>query len=418
MGLFSLNNQQVAKKVSQVVYKNLAQDLLHKDGFGLTDRFIKPTDMNASMIDIYVPVPLAGRFRMRGDGPNGKWTNTKNLVDATTGQRRHVLSKRFTIDLLKCYDENIAISEDEIEMTGGANLDESFETICRRQIEQDIAVNINGYTFATQIYQYFVDSFSATPTATQIANHAILFTYSQADLTGALRSFKLANALVSKGDRTIYAGYFPADERQAFIWNSTFLVYMSLPATSHASDIATKMVAGGGLNPFTNEKRTVADFEAGYVGWSDGMPLYQAQQQVLDATWYYMGLDATVTADAAVIALLEMIACFICPANATIRGLKPTSFKTVDDPDTQGVIVQPKVRMGVRCVSGRALKFIFTDDGSASFNTVANAITSIAAIRAGILNKLVLPNMSFDNDNKVQTASTLAATAQGVQTLS
>jgi hypothetical protein len=143
MALFNLNNQQVAKKVSGVVFKNLAQDLLHKDGFGLTDKFVKSTDMNASMIDIYVPVPLAGRFRMRGNGTNGKWTNTNNQVGAD-GQRRHILSKRFTIDLLKTYDENIAISEDEIEMTGGANIDESFETICKKQIEQDIAVNING----------------------------------------------------------------------------------------------------------------------------------------------------------------------------------------------------------------------------------------------------------------------------------
>lgn len=416
MGLFSLNNQQVAKKVSSVVFKNLAQDLLHKDGFGLTDRFIKPTDMAASMIDIYVPVPLAGRFRMRGNGTNGLWANTKNLVDPTTGQRRHVLSKRFTIDLLKTYDENIAISEDEIEMTGGADLNESFETICRRQIEQDIAVNINGYTFATQIYQYFVDSYSAAPTSAQVNAAATLFTPSPTQLTVALMQYKLANALVSKGDRTIYAGYFPADERQAFILNSTFLVHLTLPATNHASDIAAKMVGQGGLNPFTNEKRTVADFESGYVGWSDGIPLYQATQQVLDATWWYMGLDPT--ADAATIALLEYMACMICPANATVRGLRPTSFKTVDNPDTQGVIVQPKVRMGVRCVSGKALKVVFYDDGSGAFNTVANAIISITAIRAGILNKLVLPNMSFDYDNLVQAASTLTATAQGQQTLS
>jgi hypothetical protein len=113
-----------------------------------------------------------------------------------------------------------------------------------------------------------------------------------------------------------------------------------------------------------------------------------------------MGLDAVT--DAATIALIENLAVLIAPANATVRGLKPTSFKTVDDPDTQGVIVQPKVRMGVRCVSGRALKAVFLDGGTA-FDTLAHAKTSITAIRAGILGKLVLPNMSYDNDPAVGT---------------
>jgi hypothetical protein len=145
------------------------------------------------------------------------------------------------------------------------------------------------------------------------------------------------------------------------------------------------------------------------------MPLYEVLQQIHDATWYYMGLDST--NDAATIALLENLAVLIAPANATVRGLKPTSFKTVDDPDTQGVIVQPKVRMGVRCVSGKALKAVFLSGGTA-FDTAAHAVTSITAIRSGILGKLVLPNMSYDNDNAVAAVSTLTTDAAGKQTLS
>jgi hypothetical protein len=95
--------------------------------------------------------------------------------------------------------------------------------------------------------------------------------------------------------------------------------------------------------------------------------------------------------------------------------LKPTSFKTVDDPDTQGVIIQPKVRMGVRCVSGKALKAVFLDNGTGAFDTVANAITSLTAIRAGILGKLMLPNMSYDNDNAVGTDNYVQAYANGSQ---
>ena len=113
MSLFNLSNQQVARKVSKTVYKNLYQDIIHKDGFGITDRFVTPEQTNAAIIDIYVPIPINSRFRMRGAETNGLWTNKENLPNAETGQRKHVLSKRFSIDILKRYDTNIAISEDE-----------------------------------------------------------------------------------------------------------------------------------------------------------------------------------------------------------------------------------------------------------------------------------------------------------------
>jgi len=34
------------------------------------------------MIDVFVPIPLDGRFRMIGGQSNGGWTNSKNMPDA------------------------------------------------------------------------------------------------------------------------------------------------------------------------------------------------------------------------------------------------------------------------------------------------------------------------------------------------
>lgn len=411
MGLFNLSNQQVARLVSKTVYKNLYQDILHKDGFGITDRFVTPEQTNAAIVDIYVPIPINNRFRMRGAETNGAWANQNNLPDAN-GQRKHVLSKRFSIDILKRYDSNIAVSEDEIEGTGAANLNESFEQICRNQIEQDIAININGYTFASQLYSFFMDSFSATPTAAEVAAAIEVYAYDSTNRTAAIRAFKLSNAKVSKGDSSLYAGYYPADARQAFLFNTTYLVDLTDTCALSASDVATRMLAGGGMNAFTNEKKTVADFEKGYVGWLDGIALYNALQQVHDAAWYYMGLNPTT--DAATIALLEQLCCLIAPANATIRGLKPTSFKTVDDTDVQGVIIQPKVNMGVRCLSGNSLKCVFSGAG---FTNATTALASVTAIRTAIANKFVLPNLSYDLDPLAAHDSTLTTTAQGKQAL-
>ncbi len=408
--LFNLSNQQVARKVSHTVYKNLYQDIIHKDGYGCTDRFVRPEQTNAAMVDVYVPVPIGNRFRMRGAETNGLWANKDNLPDSTTGQRKHVLSKRFSIDILKRYDSNIAISEDEIEGTSGAQMDESFEQICKKQIEQDIAININGYTFASQLYSFFMDSFSETATAAEVKKAIEIYTYDTTNKTAAVRAFKLSNAKVSKGDSKLYAGYYPAAERQAFIFDPTFLVDLTETCALSASDVATKMLAGGGMNAFTNEKKTVADFEKGAVGWLDGMPLYEALQQVKDATYYYLGLDATT--NAVIISYLEQLSCLIAPANATIRALKPTSFKTVDDPDVQGVIIQPKVNMGVRCLSGNSLKCVFSGE---NFKDAATALTSIKAIRTALKGKFVLPNLSFDLDPMTNGASTLLTQADGSQ---
>lgn len=407
MGLFNVSNQQIARLVSNTVYKNLYQDIIHKDGFGITDKFVRPDQTNAAIVDIYVPIPINNRFRMRGAETNGAWANKDNLPDAN-GQRKHVLSKRFSIDVLKRYDTNIAVSEDEVEGAAVSTLDESFEQICRDQIEQDIAININGYTFASQLYSFFMDSFSDTPTAAEVANALETYVYDADNRTAAIRAFKLANAKVSKGDSKLYAGYYPADSRQAFLFNTMFLVDLTDACALSASDVATRMLAGGGMNAFTNEKKTVADFEKGYVGWLDGIALYTVLQQVQDATWYYLGLDPTT--DAAAIGLLEQLSCLIAPANATIRGLKPTSFKTVDDPDVQGVIIQPKVNMGVRCLSGNSLKAVFSGDG---FSTAAKALTSVTTIRTAIKGKFLLPNLSYDVDPIIGADSTVTTTKEG-----
>ena len=411
MGLFNLSNQQVARLTSKTVYKNLYQDIIHKDGFGISDRFVTPEQTNAAIIDIYVPIPINNRFRMRGAASNGAWANKDNLPNSETGQRKHVLSKRFSIDILKRYDTNIAVSEDEVEGTNAANLNEGFEQICKEQIEQDIAININAYTFASQLYSFFIDSFSDTPTSVEVKKAIEMYTYNLSNRTAAIRAFKLSNAKVSKGDSKLYAGYYPADKRQAFLFNTEFLVDLTDTCALSASDVATRMLAQGGMNAFTGEAKTVADFQKGYVGWLDGMPLYEVMEQVKDAMYYYLSLDANT--DATVIGYLEQLSCLIAPANATLRGLRPTSFKTVDDPDTQGVIIQPKVNMGVRCLSGNSLKAVFS---GSNFDTSTHAIAAIKEILTAIKCKFRLPNLSYDYDNEIGKDNFLQAKADGTMT--
>ena len=344
------------------------------------------------------------------------------------------------------------------------------------ELEQELAI----------LKPFLPQMLSAEQTEAEIKKAIEIYTYDATNRTAATRAFKLSNAKVSKGDSKLYAGYYPADARQVFLFNTTFLVDLTDSTALTASDVATRMLAGGGMNAFTNEKKTVADFEKGYVGWLDGMPLYEVLQQIKDATYYYLGLDngssasiaadsETITAatvnkatfatqvtssgvyefvasvagetttwklgtttitlanygititgsatdgdtlsvfyitDKNAISLLEQLSCIIAPANATLRGLRPTSFKTVDDPDVQGVIIQPKVNMGVRCLSGNSIKAVFSGE---DFSTVAKALASVNIIRASIAGKFLLPNLSYDYDNSIGVDNFVQAGADGSQ---
>ena len=117
--------------------------------------------------------------------------------------------------------------------------------------------------------------------------------------------------------------------------------------------------------------------------------------------------------DQQTIAKLEQLQCMIAPANATLRALRPTSFKTVDDPDAQGVIIQPKVNMGVRCLSGNSLKCVFSGEDWADATT---ALATVKEIYGAISGKFKLPNLSYDEDLPVAAAGTLTSTAQGAVT--
>ncbi|MBQ8424405.1 MAG: hypothetical protein IJX17_00085, partial [Clostridia bacterium] len=116
--------------------------------------------------------------------------------------------------------------------------------------------------------------------------------------------------------------------------------------------------------------------------------------------------------NASVKALLEQMSALIAPANATLRGLRPTSFKTVDDPDTQGVIIQPKVNMGVRCLSGNSLKAIFS---GSDFADITKATASIKTIRDAIKGKFKLPNLADEHDPLIGADSTIKTYADGTQ---
>lgn len=389
MSLFNLNNAQVGKIVSKTVYETLVQDIFHLDGKGLTDKFIPASAADAGSVDIYVPQPLNNRLRQYGGETNGDWENTGN--DEQSLKDKHIKSKRFSVDMTKRYDQNIPITEDEVELTNATNLTKGLVTIAEDQVEKDIAVQLNGATLAEQVYKWLKDSFAdwANPTAAEIG--AAMQIYSATtDRYAAADAFRYANDAISDGDLTLNAGFFPSDERQGFI-RGQFLTDLQKSFTQNASDVVAEINATGFLNPFTQSEGKRINLKTGIVGLYDGVPLTRVSGQVFSSMCYYLGIADD---DAPTRTILAGIVGLICPSNATIRGMKPNSFKVIDYQHEQGVVVQPKVKYGIRCLSGAALKGIVT---GASWADATKAAASVKALAAKL--KLVLVNRANDTDN-------------------
>lgn len=399
MSLFNLNNAQVGKIVSKTVYETLVQDIFHLDGKGLTDKFIPASSADAGAVDIYVPQPLNNRLRQYGGTTNGAWENTGN--DESSLKGKHVKSKRFSVDMTKRYDQNIPITEDEVELTNATNLTKGLVTIAQDQVEKDIAVQLNGATLAEQIYKWLKDSFAdwAAPTPLEIGMAMQIYT-ATTDRFAAADAFRYANDAISDGDMTegieksnLYAGFFPSDERQGFI-RGQFLTDLQKSFTQNASDVVAEINATGFLNPFTQSEAKRINLKTGIVGLYDGVPLTRVSGQVFSTMCYYLGVADD---DTATKTILSGIVGLICPANATIRGMKPNSFKVVDYQHEQGVVVQPKVKYGIRCLSGKALHGIVTGAAWADATKAAASVKTLA----GKLN-LVLVNRANDTDNYYQ----------------
>lgn len=392
MSLFNLTNAQVGKIVSKTVYETLVQDLFHLSGKGLSDKFIPASDADAGAVDIYVPKPLNNRLRQYGGETNGDWENTGNDEQSLKG--KHIKSKRFSVDMTKRYDQNIPITEDEVELTNSTNLTKGLVTIAEDQVEKDIAVQLNGATLAEQVYKWLKDSFAdwTEPTEEEIAGAMKIYT-ATTDRYAAADAFRYANDAISDGDSNLNAGFFPSDERQGFI-RGQFLTDLQKSFTQNASDVVAEINATGFLNPFTQSESKRINLKTGIVGLYDGVPLTRVSGQVFSAMCYYLGVEET---DKTARDILAGIVGLICPANATIRGMKPNSFKVIDYQHEQGVVIQPKVKYGIRCLSGKALHGIVTGASWADATKAAASVTTLA----GKL-KLMLVNRANDSDNYYQ----------------
>jgi hypothetical protein len=368
MAYVSLMGYDVEHYISKLVYENLFPEIQHINGKGVTDKYTPTKDVEkVTLIDVMRILPYAPRFRKLGGTNNGAWHNGQN-----TGYNNAPQSEHYTIPVDLIYDEGVAVTK-----TIADSNPVDLKTIVLTQIVKAAALSINVITFAKQIEGYFRDSFTSTgATAGELAEAVFAgdSTYPAPTAGSYADAFIAANSELTKGIPTLGAFIVPMEERQAFV-TPEFDRVVKRQYMNNASEAATKILATGFINPFTNAEGTRIDVRTGLLGLYDGVGLFMFNNVVKRFTLVALGLDPDNDSTGAV-ALLDKIRAIVVYANGTVRGIVGPSVEANPNPYYGGVYILPKLKVGVEVLDGRSIKMVV--DGGWTTTNVDTIVANIA----------------------------------------
>ena len=192
-------------------------------------------------------LPYAPRFRKLGATNNGKWHNAKN----EGGYNNSPESEHYTIPVDLYYDEGVPIIS--VQTYNPVQL----KAVVMAQLIKAAGMSINIITHAKQWEGFFVDSFSATPTATEIANSNFLFKYDTSVATNAegsvVDAFIAANSNLTDGVPRNWCVYYSYGRKTSIYFNYTDRL-MKRQYQTNASEAAASNLATGYINPFTGQE--------------------------------------------------------------------------------------------------------------------------------------------------------------------
>lgn len=368
MAYVSLMGYDVEHYSSKLVYENLFPEIQHINGKGVTDKYTPTKDVEkVTLIDVMRILPYAPRFRKLGGTNNGAWHNGQN-----TGYNNAPQSEHYTIPVDLIYDEGVAVTK-----TIADSNPVDLKTIVLTQIVKAAALSINVITFAKQIEGYFRDSFTSTgATATEVTEAVFAgdSTYPAPTAGSYADAFIAANSELTKGIPTLGAFIVPMEERQAFV-TPEFDRVVKRQYMNNASEAATKILATGFINPFTNAEGTRIDVRTGLLGLYDGVGLFMFNNVVKRFTLVALGLDPD-NDSTGVVALLDKIRAIVVYANGTVRGIVGPSVEANPNPYYGGVYILPKLKVGVEVLDGRSIKMVV--DGGWTTTNVDTITANIA----------------------------------------
>ncbi len=345
------------RRVSAAILKNFYQGLVEKNGKGVDDNFVSAGDAEeATQIVVHRVLPVKMQPREQGANKNG----------ASYSQNQHyVQTEDVGIDILQVLDDVILIPRAS---TDRINVDLLAEQI---QIWSDRWATIyNGATTASKILASYMAKAKG-----ETINEVVI---SDSDITNkkVLEKFIEGNSLLDEGDPAHGIDVFPQKTRIA-------VFRVSYRATLKAGGILTlgganevyNILAGSGINN-QGEARTEDD---GFVGVIDGVEVRLISNESLGHAARFLGLPENEFKKGGV------FAGYIASSYANARGASTRErTKVVDEPNGQGIRLQPYVKFG--CICWYHLGNVFFT--SEEWNLFGDLLDLFSSVATGITFKL------------------------------
>lgn len=327
----SIDGQAVKRVLAPAIMENIVQDIILRDGYGVTEKFSTDTDA----FEIRVVRQRALDLDARGFGAtfNGGFFNSLTEIQPS--------SQEYGIRLDHIIDRNVDIPSNMQDMFP---LDVVGATTQR--VGQAVARNVNASTMAEQLrvaltYNAAVAldadySFAGTDYEYDAALDTPTIVEHETGVDSFQTTYLTASALLDNGDERHGVDIYPVDMRVALYRPE---VRAELLKTGQiiigGSNFAQQMIAAGKVSPEGRPRENMG----GYFGDIDATPQHIASKAIFNLAEKYLTL-ATGTLDG----VLGMIVSSMGTGRALAFN---NTIKTIDSPNGQGMRIQPKYRWGV-----------------------------------------------------------------------
>lgn len=307
--VYNVNDTATQVLAAKQVKENIFVDLVHKDGYGVTQH----EETNVSTLRIMKVLPFTDSARQLGDATNGAWFNSGDIGTPEVVE--------YDLNLLYLYDKPVDIPEVQQDMVAVNLMDNATKNIGGRA-----ATEINASTTAVQLAAVF----NAAENVNSWTGYASIID-SNTDVYLAVQT---ASTMLDDGDEANGIQSFPFAERE-IIMRPTFRASLlsAKGVLVGGSNYAQSMLAKGAVSPEARK-----EWGNMYCGEIDGIPCYISPAVIWKRAGEWVG-SATA---------FDNVEAIVCAASATDRGISTQDYiKIIDSPNGAGKRLQPKTRWGV-----------------------------------------------------------------------
>lgn len=315
-----INGVSAQRLMAKALLLNFFQKLVESDGKGVNDEWVSGEEATkAAQVFVNRIKPVKIDPRQQGASKNGA---------SYSANQHYTETETVGIDILDVVDDPIIIPRARQDMIPTDLVASHIELFTKR-----LATILNGATAASKLVAVWNADAAGEPVNVK--------TITSSDITNkevALR-FMEANSLLDEGDQAHGIDMFPEDTRIAVIkvGYRPILKAAGVLVIGGAND-AYEILRKGGID----KEAAPTKLENGFIGHIDDVPVHVISNESLGHASKYLGLPENELRASAFIG-------YLASSYANARGVSSSDrVKTVDDPNGQGIRLQPYVKYGVK----------------------------------------------------------------------